>query len=36
MADITIGRFANSGKHKFTSSGAHRDGFDDWVLPLRA
>jgi hypothetical protein len=32
---ITIGRFANSGKHKFTSPPAHRDGFDDWVLLLR-
>jgi hypothetical protein len=31
----TIGRFANSGTHRFTSPPAHRDGFDDWVLLLR-
>jgi hypothetical protein len=30
-----IGRFSNYGKRKFASPGAHRDGFDDWVLLMR-
>jgi hypothetical protein len=31
----TIGMFANTGTHQFTSPPAHSDGFDDWVLLLR-
>jgi hypothetical protein len=32
----TIGTFAHSGTRQFTSPPAHSDGFDDWVLLLRA
>ncbi len=33
---IAIGRFPHSGRRRFTSPPAHSDGFDDWVLLLRA